>query len=109
LPPLEAFALGVPVVAGRVPGADEQLGDAALLVDPTDASGLAGALLRVCRDPALRCELIRRGRERAGQVTNIEFAQGIFAAIDAFEPRRKCWSPGERYKRRHVWTRALGG
>jgi glycosyltransferase involved in cell wall biosynthesis len=109
LPPLEAFALGVPVVAGRVPGAEEQLGEAALLVEPTDARALADALLRVARDASLRCELIRRGRDRAGRYTNREFARGIFAAIDAFEPRRKCWSAGERYKRRHVWTRALGG
>ena len=34
LPPLEAFALGCPVIASRVSGAEEQLGDAALLVDP---------------------------------------------------------------------------
>jgi glycosyltransferase involved in cell wall biosynthesis len=34
LPPLEAFGLECPVVASAVPGAEEQLGDAALLVPP---------------------------------------------------------------------------
>ena len=48
LPPLEAFALGCPVVQADVPGAREQLGDAALLVPPTDAGG------RRRRRPALR-------------------------------------------------------
>jgi glycosyltransferase involved in cell wall biosynthesis len=32
LPPLEAFALGCPVIAADMPGAREQLGDAAILV-----------------------------------------------------------------------------
>jgi glycosyltransferase involved in cell wall biosynthesis len=109
LPPLEAMALGCPVVAGLVPGAEEQLGDAALLVPPTDAAGVAGAILRVWQDVPLRCELIRRGRERAGQWTSIDFANGIFDAIDAFEHLRKCWSAAERYKRPHLWTRVLGG
>ena len=33
LPPLEAMALGCPVIAARVDGADEQIGDAGILVD----------------------------------------------------------------------------
>ena len=41
LPPLEAFALGCPVVQADVAGAREQLGDAALLVPPTDPRAVA--------------------------------------------------------------------
>src|SRR5437762_10866221 len=41
LPPLEAMALGCPVVAARVAGAEEQLGNAAALVDPFDVDGYA--------------------------------------------------------------------
>lgn len=109
LPPLEAFALGCPVVAGRVPGAEEQLGESALLVTPTDPAQVAAAILKVWHDPQLRCELIRRGKERAGQFTNLDFAKGIFQALDDFEGRRKCWSSEQRYKRPHLWTRVLGG
>src|SRR5579871_3082529 len=43
LPPLEAFALGCPVIASNLEGATEQLGDAALWVDPADAAGVADA------------------------------------------------------------------
>ncbi|MFM6269445.1 MAG: glycosyltransferase, partial [Dolichospermum sp.] len=34
LPPLEAMALGCPVIASKVSGSEEQLGNNALLVNP---------------------------------------------------------------------------
>jgi len=107
LPPLEAFALGCPVIAGVIPGSDEQLGDAALLVDPTDARAVAGAIVTVWRDAATRRRLIEKGRARAQQFTSTGFAQGVLAALSAFEARRKCWSADEPYRRPHLWTRAL--
>src|SRR5437588_8413503 len=45
LPPLEAFALGCPVIASDVSGAREQLGNAALLIDPANWSQLAQAIM----------------------------------------------------------------
>ena len=47
LPPLEAFALGCPVVVADVPGAAEQVGDAGLVVDADDPSAVADAIQRV--------------------------------------------------------------
>ncbi len=38
LPPLEALALGCPAIVADVPGAAEQFGDAAIVVDPDDPS-----------------------------------------------------------------------
>jgi glycosyltransferase involved in cell wall biosynthesis len=52
LPPLEAFACGVPVVASDLPVTREVVGDdpdLATLVSPDDADALAGALLRRVR------------------------------------------------------------
>lgn len=109
LPPLEAFALGCPVIAGVVPGAHEQLGDAALLVDPLDAHAVSEAILRICDDVTLCHDLVRRGRDRALAFTNVDFARGVFSALDRFEQRRKCWSSQKSYRRPHLWTRALGG
>ncbi|MDQ3645054.1 MAG: glycosyltransferase family 4 protein [Actinomycetota bacterium] len=60
--PLEAMALGVPVLAVRNPGTEEVCGEAALLVS---ASQLAQGLRRIAAEPALRADLVRRGRERA--------------------------------------------
>src|SRR6266568_4165559 len=62
IPPLEAFALGCPVMAARVPGSEEQLGNAALLFDPADPADIARAILTVHGDRRLRAELIKRGR-----------------------------------------------
>lgn len=69
LPPLEAFALGCPVIASRVSGAEEQLGDAALLFDPRDDSELAAAIWRLWNSQELSAELIGRGRLRAQRYT----------------------------------------
>jgi glycosyltransferase involved in cell wall biosynthesis len=49
---LEALAAGVPVVAAACGALPEVCGEAAQLVDPTDAEALAGALERALDDPA---------------------------------------------------------
>lgn len=92
IPPLEAFALGCPVVAAQVAGADEQMGDAALLFDPTDEVQFAARIKALHLDTALRESLIQRGRERAGKWTAREYVGKIFAIADEFQPIRRCWS-----------------
>jgi glycosyltransferase involved in cell wall biosynthesis len=67
LPPLEAMACGTPVVASDRPSLPEVLGDAALLVDPSEPFAIAEGIERILTDPALADELRRRGRERAGR------------------------------------------
>jgi glycosyltransferase involved in cell wall biosynthesis len=64
LPPLEAMAAGAPVITSNVSSLPEVVGDAALLINPMDANDIADAMARVLGDPALRAELVRRGRER---------------------------------------------
>jgi glycosyltransferase involved in cell wall biosynthesis len=91
LPPLEAFALGCPVVASEVAGSREQLGDAALLVDPTKPEQIADAVRRLQATPALRADLIDRGRARASRFTNREFVDDMLQWLDEFEPVRRCW------------------
>lgn len=91
LPPLEAFALGCPVVAADVPGAREQLGDAALLVDPRSPAAISEALAKVIRDRRLADDLRARGRSRAQSRTAEAFVRGMFAWLDGFEPVRRSW------------------
>ena len=69
LPPLEAMALGVPVVASAVSSVPEVCGDAAVLVDPRDASAVADAIGRTLTSPELSDRLRRAGRTRVGQLT----------------------------------------
>ena len=67
LPPLEAMAAGVPVVATTAGSVPEVTGGAALLVPPRDVSGLAGALHKVLEDGALRGRMIEQGRARVAE------------------------------------------
>ncbi len=88
LPPLEAFALGCPVIAADVPGASEQLADAAVRVNPSDELEIAQALKLVFQDKSKREDLIRRGKERARRFTGRDFAKGLFDLLDEFESVR---------------------
>jgi len=91
LPPLEAFALGCPVIASNAPGAREQMGDAALLVDARDEEEIALAIKSLHDDPCLRQTLVKRGLGRASRSTGETFIKGIFTILDEFEPVRRCW------------------
>lgn len=91
LPPLEAMALGCPVIAADVSGAREQMGDAAMLVDRTSPEAFADALERLHGDEALRLALAARGRERARRFTGQDFVRGVFRILDGLEPVVRCW------------------
>lgn len=69
LPPLEAMARGVPVVASNRSSMPEVLGDAALLVDPDDPEAVMRAVCRILDDPGLSADLSARGLERASLFT----------------------------------------
>lgn len=65
---LASMALGVPVVATRVGGIPELLGNGAgLMVSPGDASGFAAAVRRVLIEPELGENLTRIGRHEASR------------------------------------------
>lgn len=69
LPPLEAMALGCPVVTSNISSLPEVVGDAAVMVDPRDTEAIAAGLRRVLTDRELAEELRRRGQARARQFT----------------------------------------
>jgi len=79
LPPLEAMAAGVPVVATTAGALPEVLGDAALLVAPRDTSALAGALSLVLGDEGVRAGLVARGRAQAARYSWERCAAGLTA------------------------------
>ncbi len=91
LPPLEAFALGCPVVAADVPGAREQLGDAAILVPPTEPALVVDAVRRL-EEPAFRNGLIELGRQRAEVRTPEAYVRGVVNFLDEFEGTRRSWA-----------------
>lgn len=65
LPPLEAMASGVPVLAARATSLPEVVGDAGVLFDPHDVDGLRDAIQAVIGDRTRHDDLARRGLVRA--------------------------------------------
>ena len=64
LPAIEAMACGVPLVVTSAGALPEVAGEASLVVDPADASALAGAIAKVLGDGDLAERLGEAGRSR---------------------------------------------
>ncbi|HKK16250.1 MAG TPA: glycosyltransferase family 1 protein [Gammaproteobacteria bacterium] len=99
IPPLEAFISGCPVIASAVDGADEQMGEAALLVNPSDADNIADAVYYLYRDPEVRQSLINRGYEQIKYLYRGNYLDNILNALDNFETVRECWNDQDTYYR----------
>jgi glycosyltransferase involved in cell wall biosynthesis len=82
LPPLEAMASGAPVVTSNVSSLPEVVGDAAILVDPTDARSIADGMRQVLVDPALADSLRARGYARAAEFSWARSVRQIRAIYD---------------------------
>jgi glycosyltransferase involved in cell wall biosynthesis len=76
-PLLEAMTIGVPVVAARAGSIPEVAGDAALLIEPTDETALAGALEQALSDDAIRARLIARGHDQVRAFSWEDTARGL--------------------------------
>ncbi|MBM6403496.1 glycosyltransferase [Phycicoccus sp. CSK15P-2] len=77
LKPVEAMALGRPVVVSDLPALAEVVGDegAGLLVTPEDPDALADTIRELYADPLRRSEIAGRGREVAATRTWQEMAR----------------------------------
>lgn len=91
LPPLEAFALGCPVVASSFPGSHEQLGNAAQFFDPHDPASMADSISKIIEEPDYTKQLIKQGLERAKGWTGVDYTSGVLTLIDELEPIRRVW------------------
>ena len=69
MPPLEAMASGVPVLASDAASLPEVTGDCAVVCDAYSEESIADGLERLYSDESLRRELSVRGLERAKQFT----------------------------------------
>jgi glycosyltransferase involved in cell wall biosynthesis len=65
LPPLEAMACGTPTIVSNVSSLPEVVGDAALLIDPSNWEEIAVAIHRLLSDDQLHAELREKGLQRA--------------------------------------------
>lgn len=83
LPPLEAMACGVPVVCSNASSLPEVVGEAGLLVAPTDIAAWTRALERALTDAELRADLRAKGLHRAQQFSWEAAARRTLAVYEA--------------------------
>ncbi len=86
LPILEAMARGLPVACSNAASLPEVAGDAARLFDPADEREIASALSELLGDPALRAQLVARGRRRHTELSWKSTAAGTL------ESYARAWS-----------------
>lgn len=91
LPPLEAWAFEKPLVYSRLFA--NQVRDAAILIDPDDASELASAMKK-CTDSLICADLIARGHRRLREIHSDrqESERHLLARLLQFEKRLRCWN-----------------
>jgi glycosyltransferase involved in cell wall biosynthesis len=97
LPPLEAMALGTPVLASNTSSLPEVVGSAAVLVNPENVFEIMRALHRVLLDQTLREKLKRRCYEQAKKFSWDVSAQQILRVYADVTARRKGGVPP------HTW------
>ena len=78
---LEAMACGAPVIAASAGALPELVGQAALLVDPSDIEAIGQAICQTVQDTELRQGLIQRGFERSGEASWAIAASEVWTSI----------------------------
>ena len=87
LPLLEAMAIGCPVITSDRASMPEVCGDAAIYASPLDPLAWVTAFVRLKNDPALRSQMITRGRMRTDKFCWSASAQSylhLMATADGF-------------------------
>ncbi|MEJ7740615.1 MAG: glycosyltransferase family 1 protein [Chitinophagaceae bacterium] len=64
IPILEAMQCDVPVICSNTTSMPEVAGEAAIMVDPFNVEEIKEAMIRIYSDPALRNDLVSKGRQR---------------------------------------------
>jgi glycosyltransferase involved in cell wall biosynthesis len=82
LPVLEAMACGTPVITSQTTALAEVAGDAALLVDPSDARAMAEAMVKVLESESLRSSLKAKGLDRVKLFT---WRQAASQTLDLYQ------------------------
>ena len=82
IPPLEAMALGCPVIASSIPSLREVLGDSVFYVDPYDENDIASGISTLLNDTWLTSQLIDKGYLMANKYSWEESAKKVINLIE---------------------------
>ena len=87
IPVLEAWALGCPVLTSDIRGIRDQVGDAAVLVDPRSVESIAGGIYRLWTDESLRRTLADAGHCRLSKYTPDDFRNRLIEILEEAKDR----------------------
>lgn len=82
LPPIEAMACGVPIIASNLTSIPEVVGDAGILINPYDVNELCNAIDKVLQDKVLRNTLIAKSLKRSSQFSWLKTAENTLNAFN---------------------------
>ncbi len=98
IPPLEAMALGCPVVCANYAGARVQLEESALYFDGLDAHEAAAKVLRLY-DVGERNRLLKHSASLIKARSEDEYFRKVGDALNRFARIRRLWGPCNSFKR----------
>lgn len=81
IPPLEAIALGCPVIVSDVYAAKEQLDDSALYFNPKDSEDISNKILCLLKNKKLREDIIRKGFIKSSQYSQNQFKTTLLNSL----------------------------
>ena len=93
IPPLEAMAIGCPVIYSDLPEFREEIGDAALYCDLRDPESLALQLKTIMTRSDIVDSLKRAGRALVEQSNPDLYVAKLQALLDEFDYLRRRWAP----------------
>lgn len=82
LPPLEAMACGIPVIASNVSSLPEVVGDTGLLIDPHDVDGLTQAIETLVDAPEIREKFAQKALQKSATFT---WERCVEETVDAYK------------------------
>ncbi len=83
LPPLEAMQCGIPVITSNTSSLPEVVGDAGIMVDPTDTDALCHSIWEIYNQPSLRERMSIKSLEQAKKFSWEKCIQETIAAYSA--------------------------
>lgn len=87
IPILEAWAFGCPVLTSDIRGIREQVGDAAVLINPRSVEAIADGIYRIWTDEKLGLMLRERGRQRLSAYGPDEYRQRLIKIMEEAKTR----------------------
>jgi glycosyltransferase involved in cell wall biosynthesis len=93
IPILEAWAFGCPVLTSDIRGIREQVGDAAVLVDPRSVEAIAQGIYRLWIDERLRRTLANQGRQRLSSYNPDDYRRQLIKILEEAKARVKSEGP----------------